>query len=236
MSAHLKTLARRLCPDVIPIFPLGGAILLPGCEMPLNIFEPRYLNMIDDVLRADRLIGIVQNAVDPVKAAPRHDGQSQLAPVGGLGRIKQFSETDDGRYIIALTGLKRFTIVSDADAQTPYRQARISFDEYASDIDTHSTAILPKAMSEDAGERAKMTGIMKVYAKSLGVQVDWDALSLVPMKSLIDQTCMISPFNPFDKQSLLEAPDHDARRRLLNGLMTLYSTTGDGSSTSKDLQ
>ncbi len=228
MSAHLRTLARRLSPDVIPVFPLGGTILLPGCELPLNIFEPRYLNMIEDSLKGDRLIGMVQSAVDPARHAPHKDGTKPLAPIGGLGRIKQFSESDDGRYLIVLTGLKRFTILGDADGVTPYRRARVSYDAFEHDIDAHIAPTLPKAMSENAQARAEMTSAMKSFARAIGVEVDWDALQSVPMDNLVDQASMISPFDAFDKQSLLEAPDHTARRRLLVGLMTMYAKTSGG--------
>lgn len=241
MSAHLRTLARRLSPETIPVFPLGGTILLPGCELPLNIFEPRYLNMIEDSLKADRLIGMVQNAVDPSKHAPHSDGAKPLAPVGALGRIKQFSETDDGRYLIVLTGLKRFKILGDAEGTSPYRRAHVSYDAFERDIDAHIAPTLPKALSENAQERSVMTAAMKGFARAIGVEVDWDALQSVPMDSLVDQASMISPFDAFDKQSLLEAPDHEARRRLLVGLMTMYAKTAGGrgedkTPPSKDLQ
>jgi len=228
MSAHLRTLARRLSPDVIPVFPLRGTILLPGCELPLNIFEPRYLNMIEDSLKADRLIGMVQNAVDPSRHAPHAKDAKPLAPIGGLGRIKQFSESDDGRYLIVLSGLKRFEILGDAAGTTPYRRAKVTYDNFAHDIDAHISPTLPKALSEDAQARSKMTAAMKSFARAIGVEVDWDALGAVPMNSLVDQASMISPFDAFDKQSLIEAPDHDARRRLLVGLMTMYAKTSGG--------
>lgn len=241
MSAHLRTLARRLSPEVIPVFPLGGTILLPGCELPLNIFEPRYLNMIEDSLKADRLIGMVQNAVDPGKHAPHAEGAKPLAPIGALGRIKQFSETDDGRYLIVLTGLKRFRIMGDVEGTSPYRRAHVGYDEFAADIDAHIAPTLPKAMSENSQDRSEMTAAMKGFARAIGVEVDWDALQSVPMDSLVDQASMIAPFDAFDKQSLLEAPDHAARRRLLVGLMSMYAkTTGgrgeDRKPPSKDLQ
>lgn len=228
MSAHLRTLARRLSPQIIPVFPLGGSILLPGCELPLNIFEPRYLNMIEDSLKAERLIGMVQGAVDPARHAPHKEGAKPLAPIGTLGRIKQFSESDDGRYLIVLTGLKRFEISGDADGITPYRRANVSYDAFEFDIDAHISPTLPKAMSESAQARSKMTAAMKTFARSIGVEVDWDALESVPMNSLVDQASMISPFDAFDKQSLLEAPDHESRRRLLVGLMTMYAKTSGG--------
>ncbi len=213
MSSHYKALTRRTNPDVIPIFPLSGAVLLPGCELPLNIFEPRYLNMIDDALKGDRLIGMVQSDGDKVKA------------VGGLGRIIQFSETDDGRYLIVLKGLKRFTVVSETPLERPYRQAKITYENFPGDADFHMPETMPEAISDKGGEgRAALTVAMRSFAKTLGVNVDWDALSEIPLPRLIDQASMISPFKAEDKQSLLEAADTEERRRLLIGLMHLYAS------------
>jgi len=219
MSSHYKALTRRTNPDVIPIFPLSGTVLLPGCDLPLNIFEPRYLNMIDDALKSDRLIGMVQSDGDTVK------------PIGGLGRIIQFSETDDGRYIIVLKGLKRFSVVEEMKLEKPYRQARVNYETFPDDADFHMPEKLPEAISDKGGEnRAALTIAMKSFAKSLGVDVDWDALSEIPLPRLIDQTSMISPFRAEDKQSLLEAHNTEERRRLLIGLMHLYSVNGSGDS------
>jgi len=213
MSAHYKSLARRTNPPSNAIFPLNGAILLPGCDLPLNIFEPRYLNMIDDALKGDRLIAMVQNIDD------------NLAPIGGLGRITQFSEADDGRYLIALRGLKRFRITHELETQTPYRIAELDFSGFEADIDAHLGMDMPEALSDKGGsQRAALTLAMKAFANHLGVEVDWDGLSNIPLHRLIDQATMISPFESADKQSLLEAKDHDERRRLLVGLMTLYSS------------
>ena len=218
MSAHYKALARRTKPDVIPVFPLGGAVLMPVCDLPLNIFEPRYLNMIDDALKGERLIGMVQT----------HDDGS-LVDVGGLGRIIQFSETDDGRYLIVLKGLKRFRITGLVEASTPYRQAEVSFDGFEEDADLHAAKQTSEALSESGrSDRAALTVAMKALAKAVGVEVDWKALSDIPLPVLVNQAAMISPFSSPDKQSLLEAPTSDERRRLLIGLMHLYASGGMG--------
>lgn len=212
MSAHYKALARRTKPDTIALFPLNGTVLFPACDLPLNIFEPRYLNMVDDALKNDRLIGMVQT---------KDDG---LAEIGGLGRIIQFSETEDGRYLIVLKGLKRFRIVEEAKVSTPYRQARVSYAGFDEDIDAHGSRTLPDAMTDKGGsERAALTVAMKSLAKALGVQVDWDSLAEIPLSQLVDQAAMISPFQPEDKQSLLETETGEERRRLLIGLMHLYA-------------
>lgn len=218
MSAHYKSLTRRTNPKQVAIFPLNGAVLLPACDLPLNIFEPRYLNMIDDALKSDRLIGMVQN----------QDGR--LAKIGGLGRITQFSESEDGRYLIVLKGLKRFTITKEANVKTPYRQAEISFNGFESDADIHNARQTSEALSGKSGDRSTLTVAMKALAKTLGVQIDWDSLAEIPLPILVNQAAMISPFAAEDKQSLLEAVSTDDRRRLLIGLMHLYASKDMGHS------
>lgn len=222
MSTHLKTLAKKHSPNPLRVFPLGGSFVLPGCDLPLNIFEPRYLNMVDDALKSDRLIGIVQTA-EAVKGAAGVEVTSDgLAKVGTLARIRQFSETDDGRYLIVLTGLKRFEIIEEPDVTTPYRQCRVDYAPFEADIDSHVQALMPKALKEDEAERARLTAAMKKFARSLGVEVDWEGLEKIPMPNLVDQAAMISPFGPVDKQSLLEAESPDKRRMILMGLMEMY--------------
>jgi len=181
MSAHYKALTRRTQPDQVAVFPLNGAMLLPACDLPLNIFEPRYLNMIDDALKGERLIGMVQSHGD------------KLAKIGGLGRITQFSESDDGRYLIVLKGLKRFQITGEANVKTPYRQAEISFEGFEDDADIHAAKQTSEALSDSGrDDRAALTVAMKAFAKSLQVQVDWDALAEIPLPVLINQAAMIS--------------------------------------------
>lgn len=218
MSAHYKSLARRTNPKSVAIFPLKGTVLLPGCELPLNIFEPRYLNMVDDALKKKRLIGMIQSD----DMAP-----NGLSKVGGLGRITQFSEQDDGRYLVVLKGLKRFAFVKDVESKTPYRRAEIDFTPYAEDANLHDPKIIPEAMSDIGGtDRAALTVAMKSLAKALRVSVDWEGLAEIPLPQLVNQAAMISPFKPADKQSLLEAETTDDRRRLLTGLLHLYASTG----------
>lgn len=168
--------------------------------------------MIDDALRGERLIGMVQSQ------------GSDLAPIGGLGRISQFSETEDGRYLVVLKGLKRFRLGEELDVKTPYRQAKLIFDGFEADADTHDAKQTSEALSESGrSDRAALTVAMKSLAKAVGVQVDWDTLKEIPLPLLINQAAMISPFQAEDKQSLLEAATSDERRRLLIGLMHLYA-------------
>ena len=213
MSAHYKSLTRRTNPDSVALFPLNGTVLLPGCDLPLNIFEPRYLNMIDDALKGERLIGMVQS------------DEGRLKQIGGLGRISQFSETDDGRYLVVLKGLKRFRLGEEMTVKTPYRQAQISFDGFEDDANTHNAKQTSEALSESGrSDRAALTVAMKSLAKAIGVQVDWDSLKEIALPLLVNQAAMISPFQAEDKQSLLEAQTVDDRRRLLIGLMHLYAS------------
>lgn len=217
MSIHYKSLARRTNPETLALFPLSGAVLFPACELPLNVFEPRYLNMIDDALKGDRLIGMVQSNDD------------KLASIGGMGRITQFSELDDGRYLIVLKGLKRFRIVEEIKSSAPYRQAKVSFDDFNADADVHDRNTMPEAFFDKGGsDRAALTVAMKSLAKTLGVKIDWDSLAEIPLPNLIDQAAMISPFKAEDKQSLLEAENMEDRRRLLIGLMHLYASMPNG--------
>ncbi|PHR60619.1 MAG: hypothetical protein COA43_05560 [Robiginitomaculum sp.] len=221
MSTHLKALAKRTNPKTISVFPLKGSMLLSGCELPLNIFEPRYLNMIDDALKTDRLIGMLQ----PLADAHENPQQSEMNTVGGLGRIVQFAETEDGRYMVVLKGLKRFRMIETADMPTPYLQAHISFDEFQNDIDVHDKVTMPEAFNTEKSERSALIMAMKSYAKTLGVQLDWNSMKEIGLNRLVDQAAMISPFGVEDKQSLLEAKTHSERRRLLIGLMHLHSDT-----------
>ena len=212
MSSHYKALTRRTNPKKIPIFPLNGAVM-PACDLPLTIFEPRYLNMIDDALKSDRLIGMIQKE------------EGHLAKIGGLGRITQFVEQENGRYLIVLKGLKRFRIVSELSVSTPYRQAHISFEDFENDAELHTAQKDLDSLSDTKrSERATLTLAMKALAKRLSVEVDWDGLSQIPMPLLVNQTAMISPFDPEDKQSLLEAITPDERRKLLTGLLHLYAS------------
>ena len=203
----------------VAVFPVPGCVAFPGMKMPLHVFEPRYLNMVDDALKAERLIGMVQDL-----------GDGELTKVGGLGRIIQFAEMDDGRYMMVLRGLKRFQTTQILDVTTPYQQAEISFDDFARDIDIHEDQQTPEALRIDKSERGVLTMAMKSYAKTLGVKLDWESLKEIPIDRLVDQAAMISPFDPADKQSLLEAKTHEERRRLLIGLMHLYARPHDGDS------
>jgi Lon protease-like protein len=192
-------------PQTIALFPLEGAVLYPRGVLALNIFEPRYLNMIDDALGEQRLIGMIQPAVG-------HEQETvpDLAEVGTVGRITTFSETDDGRYLVTLTGIARFQFEREIKAATPYRQALVSFDAFAADF-------APAAdLSIDRGELMKS---LKTYAALHGFQVDWDSVEQAPTETVINVAAQICPFDAIAKQALLEAETLDDRCRALVALL-----------------
>jgi Lon protease-like protein len=190
-------------PQRVPVFPLAGALLLPSGQMPLNIFEPRYLAMIDAALGGDRLIGMVQPALD----APQHNMTPPLCDVGCLGRIVQFTETGDGRYAIMLTGVTRFRIVEEITAITPYRQCRIAVDGFNDLTD-------PKD-GEDEVDRTALLRTFRDYLEANDLEADWDSVNRATNAGLVTALSMMSPYGPPEKQALLESPDHAARAKTL---------------------
>ncbi|MBG7614856.1 LON peptidase substrate-binding domain-containing protein [Brevundimonas sp. BAL450] len=177
-------------PQVIPVFPLAGAIVLPRGQLPLNIFEPRYLNMIDDAMAGDRIVGMIQPSGGP-EALPA------LSPVGCAGRITSFAETSDGRYLVTLTGVARFRILAELPAQSPYRQTRVDFEPFALDL---------KAPDEDdAFDRSDLLAALQGYLNPRGLDIDWDAARDAPPEALVNSLSMALPFEPAEKQALIEA-------------------------------
>jgi hypothetical protein len=192
-------------PQTLPLFPLAGAILFPRGILALNIFEPRYLNMIDDALAAERLIGMIQPATgDEDEPVP------ELADVGTVGRITTFSETDDGRYLVTLTGVCRFGFERELQAGTPYRQAFVSYDEFAADFAQADGARI---------DRDALMGSLRTYAALHGYQVDWAAVEEAPTETVINVAAQICPFEPVAKQALLEAVTLEERCRALVALV-----------------
>ena len=189
-------------PSTVPVFPLEAALLLPGGRMPLNIFEPRYLQMVDEALAGTRLIGIIQPSLD---GATKADGEPELCEVGCIGRIITFAETGDGRYLISLQGICRFRISHELHAKTPYRQCRIipfmaDLDEAASDSDIDRTALL-KAFRD--------------YLDANDLQADWENVSRAENATLVNALSMMAPYGPAEKQALLEASDLKTRAETL---------------------
>lgn len=193
-------------PQVIPLFPLDGALLLPRGQLPLNIFEPRYLNMIDDAMAGERIVGMIQTAGGQ-RARPN------LARIGCAGRITSYAETSDGRYLITLTGVARFRIEAEIPGQTPYRQAKVSYAGFELDLK-------PPA-DDQAFDREGFLEALKAYLGRRALDVDWETARAAPEEALVNSLSMALPFEPSEKQALLEAKTLDDRLRALTALMRI---------------
>jgi uncharacterized protein len=191
-------------PEVIPVFPLPGALLLPRGQMPLNIFEPRYLAMIDDSFRdGHRLIGMIQ----PDPAYNGGSDRPKLYNVGCVGRITQLAETGDGRYLVELTGVARFRIVEELSVATSYRQCRVTFAPFADDFVARK--------GEEAVERGALLTALREFLKANNLKADWDGIEKAPNEALVNALSMMSPYGAPEKQALLEAPDLKTRAEIL---------------------
>jgi len=206
--------------DVIPVFPLPGALLLPRGQMPLNIFEPRYLAMVDEALRTNRLVGMIQP--DP------EGGGTALVPklygVGCAGRITQFAETGDGRYLITLSGIARFRVEEEAPTTLPFRLCRVSFLPFAADFVARA--------GEDEVDRAAVLTALRAFAEATDLKLDWKGVEQAPNEALVNALSMMSPFGPKEKQALLEAPDLKTRAEMLVAITEIELARahgGDGS-------
>ncbi len=201
-------------PDTLPIFPLGGALLLPRSRLPLHIFEPRYLQMIDDVLKTTtRLIGMVQPNVVPGRDGPG------LHTIGCAGRITQFSETEDGRYMVTLAGISRFRVVKEIEGFTPYRRCEVSWDGFDRDLGKDET--------DGDFDRSGFLGALGRYFDVRGLSADWETLKEADDELLINSLSMMLDLDAEDKQALLEAPSLSTRRETLVTLIE-YALRGGG--------
>jgi Lon protease-like protein len=201
-------------PLTIPIFPLTGALLFPRASLPLNIFEPRYLNMIDDSLAGERLIGMIQPTpgAEDRAAPPLHD-------IGCLGRITSFAETDDGRYLITLTGICRFRVARELAPGTPYRQIEAAFGDFREDMDDHDPSHVIN--------RERLSDCLRRYVEARGFQADWTAVESAPAEALINALAALCPFEPEEKQALLEAQNVPERAETLMALFDIHSAGDD---------
>jgi Lon protease-like protein len=199
-------------PEILAIFPLDGALLLPGGVLPLQIFEPRYLNMIDDAMRGDRLIGMIQTLEGGPRDAPA------LREVGCAGRITSYSETGDGKYLIALSGVCRFAVIEEAEVRTPYRQVRADFRRFEPDLAEDDETV--------EFERARFLDLLRRFLDRRQLGVEWDVIHSAPAPALINSLSMALPFSPVEKQALLEAPDLDGRRHALTALLEIDGAFG----------
>jgi Lon protease-like protein len=196
-------------PSEFAVFPLTGALLLPGGKLPLNIFEPRYLALTQDSLSSGRMFGMIQ----PDPHAPETASGPGLYRVGCLGRVSSFSETDDGRLLITLSGLIRFTVDSELDMRHGYRRVRGDFSRYRSDLDE---ATEPAAM-----EREKLIEALRGYFVWRKVDANWEAIRRMPDEVLVVTLAMACPFEPVEKQALLEAPTEAERAATLLALLQM---------------
>jgi len=203
MSTNTAYRAANDLPTIIPVFPLAGALLLPRVPMPLNIFEPRYLEMIDDTLKTSRVIGMIQP--DEGKGGPV--SRPNLYATGCAGKITQFSETGDGRYLITLHGIARFRIIEEMPVTTPYRQCRVDFADFAEDLVANR--------GEEAVDRDELLRTLSNYLTKNKIEADWKGIREAPTEALVNGLSMMAPYGSREKQALLEAPDLKTRAQLL---------------------
>jgi uncharacterized protein len=206
-------------PKELAVFPLEGVLLFPRCELPLNIFESRYLKMFDDALRSERLIGMVQ----PSASLRTTIHAPALERVGCVGRISQFAESGDGRYIVTLTGVCRFKILSELDTEAAYRFCSVDFDDYENDL-------RPDPVDDQQRLKAVLD-VLKMFEESRGLKIDWSSLSGTRAEPLLNALCMQLPLGPREKQALLEASNLDARISVLSAIAEFEVAGGPNPST-----
>jgi Lon protease-like protein len=197
--------------DALAVFPLAGALLFPRWQLPLNIFEPRYLNMIDDAMRGHRLIGMIQPFGGP-RQAPK------LADVGSAGRITSYAETPDGRYLITLTGICRFAPGRELNVTTPYRQVVPDWSAFGHDLDP--------PLDAPAAERRALIRAFRDYANKNRLEADWSAMEDAGLETIVHALAAGCPFTPAEKQALLEAQDLPARAAALTALLEFGAAPG----------
>jgi Lon protease-like protein len=204
-------------PETLPIFPLSGVLLLPGGKLPLNIFEPRYLAMIFDALAGHRMIGMVQPTQPGGFAGdglPADEGRPKVHRIGCAGRITSFNETEDGRLMLALSGVCRFEIVRELDlAHGGYRRVSALFSPYRGDLDHAEDTV--------ALDRERLMAALAAFFRARNLSTDWEAVKKAGDVNLVTSLSMVLPFGPAEKQALLEATDSDARAKLLTALLEM---------------
>jgi uncharacterized protein len=210
-------------PLVIPLFPLDGALLLPHAQLPLQVFEPRYIAMVDEAMAGERIIGMVQTRPggDPERPS--------LQPIGCAGKITTFAETSDGRYLITLTGLSRFALREEIAVPTPYRQGRVDFIVFENDLQ-------PPSDEEEGFDRLRLLGALRDYLERRSLDVDWETAKAAPAEALINSLSMALPFDAAEKQALLEAPALQERRDTLVALMEIDAKVPDDEDVPQSVQ
>ena len=214
MSGRYHALSQL--PEALSVFPLSGVLLLPRGNLPLNVFEPRYLAMVDFAFFTSRLIGMIQPA-EPEEAALK----PALQPIGCAGRITSYRETEDGRYLITLTGICRFRMTQEIETGTPFRQVRASYEEYAADLEPPDDTGFP---------REDVIHALKAYLSRRDLKADWQSVTSAPAETLVNALAMLCPFEPAEKQALLEAKGWDERVAVLVALLEMAgASTGSES-------
>lgn len=201
-NVHYRT--EKDIPANVALFPLSGALLLPCGQMPLNIFEPRYLAMIDDVMAAKRLVAIIQPRFD-LSGNVEGGDNPPLCPVGTLGRITSLSETGDGRYIISLVGICRFRLLEELPIRKGYRQGRIA--PFLNDLSADN--------GEESVNRKALLESFRAYLEANQLEADWESVGQASNATLVNTMSMMAPYGPAEKQALLEAPDLKTRAETL---------------------
>lgn len=202
----------RDIPAVIPIFPLEEALLLPRTQMPLNIFEERYLAMIDHAMRNDRIIGIIQPQAEQDEGEA--DTPSSLYPIGCLGRVSAYGETGDGRVLITLTGISRFRIMRELETDEPYRMAEIDCEDFTED--------LIEGFGEEAVERKELLDVFRSFLEANNLEADWDSVDKSSNEILVNSLSMMSPYGIAEKQALLEADSLALRAQTLIAITEMH--------------
>jgi uncharacterized protein len=202
-------------PKTIPVFPLSGSLLLPRTDLPLNIFEPRYLMMMEEAMAGNRIIGIIQPQIGDEGEKP------ELEKVGCAGRITSYSETDDGRLLITITGVSRFEVKKEMSSKTPYRLAAVSYAPFAIDFvnETGSRSV----------DRDQLITAFRQYLEANNMSADWNEVQSISTEVLVNTLSLLAPYPPREKQALLEAPDLKSRADVLVALTEMaLAKSGSG--------
>ncbi|TCV58172.1 hypothetical protein EDE05_1394 [Neorhizobium sp. R1-B] len=216
---NARYLKREDLPEAVPVFPLTGALLLPGGQLPLNIFEPRYLAMFDAALASHRLIGIVQPSLME-SGEPVEGPRPALSNVGCIGRITSFAETGDGRYIASISGACRFRLLEEMGQGHPYRTFRIA--PFMTDLSVED--------DEGSVNRTELLRVFRAYLDANKLEADWESIERAGNRTLVNSLSMMSPFGPAEKQALLEAPDLKTRAETLIAITEIFLARGSSDS------
>lgn len=217
MARRRRYLSIADLPAVIPIFPLTGVLLLPRTRLPLNVFEARYLALVDAAMDSHRLIGMIQ----PKTVGEDMASKPALADTGCVGRIVEYSETEDNRYLITLAGIARFRVAGERVARTAFRQVAADYEPYAGDMSVAADAHIP---------RDRLLAALKPYLKEREMKTDWESIQEAPGETLVNALSMICPFEPRDKQALLEAPGLKDRAEALIALIEIANASSSAGS------